>query len=65
MKATAFASFGGLEVMRVMEFPEPQAGPDKVRVQVKAAGVQHFDCAVRKRIVSGGSCGQLPANSGK
>ena len=47
MKAAAFASFGGPEVMKVMEFPEPQAGPGQVRVRVKAAGVQHFDCAVR------------------
>ncbi|MDQ6420411.1 NADP-dependent oxidoreductase [Paenibacillus sp. LHD-117] len=47
MKAAAFASYGGPEVMKVMEFPDPQAGPGQVRVRVKAAGVQHFDCAVR------------------
>ncbi|WP_426445735.1 NADP-dependent oxidoreductase [Paenibacillus sp. S-38] len=47
MRAAAFASFGGPEVLRVMELPEPQAGPGQVRVHVKSAGVQHFDCAVR------------------
>ncbi|WP_028610833.1 NADP-dependent oxidoreductase [Paenibacillus harenae] len=47
MKAAAITAFGGPEVMRVMEFPDPQAGPGQVRVRVKAAGVQHFDCAVR------------------
>lgn len=47
MKAAAFTSFGGPEVMRVLEFPDPQAGPGEVRICVKAAGVQHFDCAVR------------------
>ncbi|XEC94555.1 NADP-dependent oxidoreductase [Paenibacillus tarimensis] len=47
MRAAAFASIGGPEVMRVMEFPDPQAGPGQVRVRVKTAGVQHFDCAVR------------------
>ncbi|WP_248926868.1 NADP-dependent oxidoreductase [Paenibacillus hamazuiensis] len=47
MRAAAFASYGGPEVMSVMEFPDPQAGPGQVRVRVKAAGVQHFDCAVR------------------
>ncbi len=47
MKAAAFASIGGPEVMKVMEFAEPQAGPGQVRVRVKAAGVQHYDCAVR------------------
>ncbi|MCZ8522513.1 MULTISPECIES: NADP-dependent oxidoreductase [Paenibacillus] len=47
MRAAAFASYGGPEVMRVMEFADPQAGPGQVRVRVKAAGVQHYDCAVR------------------
>jgi NADPH:quinone reductase-like Zn-dependent oxidoreductase len=48
MRAAAFASLGGPEVMEVMEFPEPQAGPGQVRVHVKAAGVQHYDCGVRR-----------------
>jgi NADPH:quinone reductase-like Zn-dependent oxidoreductase len=47
MKAAAFASFGGPEVMRMIEVPDPQAGPGQVRVRVKTAGVQHYDCAVR------------------
>lgn len=47
MRAAAFSSIGGPEVMRVMEFSDPQAGPGQVRVRVKAAGVQHYDCAVR------------------
>lgn len=47
MRAAAFTSIGGPEVMRVMEFPDPQAGPGQVRVHVKAAGVQHYDCAIR------------------
>ncbi|WP_199621920.1 NADP-dependent oxidoreductase [Paenibacillus alkalitolerans] len=47
MRAAAFASIGGPEVMKVMEFPDPQAGPGQVRIRVKAAGVQHYDCAVR------------------
>ncbi|AJY75918.1 NADP-dependent oxidoreductase [Paenibacillus beijingensis] len=47
MRAAAFASIGGPEVMKVMNFPDPQAGPGQVRVRVKTAGVQHYDCAVR------------------
>jgi NADPH:quinone reductase-like Zn-dependent oxidoreductase len=65
MKAAAFASFGGPEVMRVMEFPEPQAGPGQVRVRVKAAGVQHFDCAVRSGLSPAGvkvKFPQIPGN---
>ncbi|MCQ6560584.1 NADP-dependent oxidoreductase [Paenibacillus mendelii] len=48
MKAAAFESIGGPEVMKVMEFPDPQAGPGQVRVRVKAAGVQHYDCGIRR-----------------
>ncbi|MFC4104206.1 NADP-dependent oxidoreductase [Paenibacillus xanthanilyticus] len=47
MKAAAITAFGGPEVMRLIDAPEPQAGPGQVRVRVKAAGVQHYDCAVR------------------
>jgi len=54
MRTAAFTSFGGPEVMKGMELPEPQAGPGQVRVRVKAAGVQHFDCGVRS--------GSFPAN---
>jgi len=47
MKAVAFTEFGGPEVLRVLDLPEPQAGPGEVRVHVKAAGVQPYDAAVR------------------
>ncbi|RIX50234.1 NADP-dependent oxidoreductase [Paenibacillus nanensis] len=47
MKAAVISTFGRPEVMRVMEVPEPHAGPGQVRVRVKTAGVQHFDCAIR------------------
>jgi NADPH:quinone reductase-like Zn-dependent oxidoreductase len=47
MKAVAFTGPGGPEVLRVLDLPEPHAGPGQVRVRVKAAGVQPFDAAVR------------------
>jgi NADPH:quinone reductase-like Zn-dependent oxidoreductase len=47
MKAAAFTSPGGPEVLRLMDVPAPQAGPGQVRVRVKAAGVQPYDAAVR------------------
>ncbi|WP_103352097.1 NADP-dependent oxidoreductase [Amycolatopsis sp. CA-128772] len=47
MKAVAFTEPGGPEVLRVLDLPEPHAGPGEVRVRVKAAGVQPFDAAVR------------------
>jgi NADPH:quinone reductase-like Zn-dependent oxidoreductase len=47
MKAVAFTEFGGPEVLKVLELPEPHAGPGEVRVRVEAAGVQPYDAAVR------------------
>ncbi|MDX3243549.1 NADP-dependent oxidoreductase [Streptomyces sp. ME18-1-4] len=37
MKAVGFTEFGGPEVMRVLELPEPHAGPGQVRIKVAAA----------------------------
>lgn len=47
MKAIAFHSPGPPEVLQLMDFPDPVAGPGEVRVKVKAAGVQPVDCAIR------------------
>lgn len=47
MKAAAFTSPGGPEVLRLMEVETPEAGPGQVRVRVKTAGVQPYDTAVR------------------
>ncbi|MEU7751242.1 NADP-dependent oxidoreductase [Micromonospora sp. NPDC049171] len=47
MRAAAFHTFGGPEVLQVVEVPTPVAGPGEVRVRVEAAGVQAYDSAVR------------------
>ncbi|MFB9529828.1 NADP-dependent oxidoreductase [Nonomuraea roseola] len=60
MKAAAFATPGGPEVLQVMEIETPQAGPGEVRVRVKAAGVQPYDAAVRAGWVPQGVTGELP-----
>lgn len=48
MKAAAFSAPGGPEVLEPVELPAPEPGPGEVRVQVKAAGVQPTDLAVRE-----------------
>ncbi|MFB9448221.1 NADP-dependent oxidoreductase [Dactylosporangium vinaceum] len=48
MRAAAFAEPGPPDVLRLLDRPEPQAGPGEVRVRVKAAGVQPFDAALRR-----------------
>lgn len=60
MKASAFRTFGGPEVMEVMSFPDPLPGPGQVRIRVKTAGVQHFDCSVRSGWTPQGVAIRLP-----
>jgi NADPH2:quinone reductase len=47
MKAIRVASFGGPEVMKVDEVPDPRAGAGEVLVRVKAAGVNPVDAYMR------------------
>lgn len=42
-----FNEYGGPEVLELVEVPDPQADPGQVRIRVRAAGVQPFDCATR------------------
>ena len=65
MRAAAFTEFGGPEVLRLMDLPDPQPGPGQVRVRVKAAGVQPADLAVRQGWAPPGasiSFPQIPGN---
>lgn len=43
MKAVQFAQYGGPEVLKVYEVPDPTPGPDDVLIQVKATTVNHLD----------------------
>jgi NADPH2:quinone reductase len=47
MKAIRVHEFGGPEVMRLEELPEPRAGAGQVLVRVKAAGVNPVDAYIR------------------
>jgi NADPH:quinone reductase-like Zn-dependent oxidoreductase len=60
MKAAAFAEPGGPEVLGLMELPTPEAGPGQLRIRVKAAGVQPFDCAIRAGWTPPGVPPELP-----
>ncbi|AJC61787.1 zinc-binding alcohol dehydrogenase [Streptomyces sp. 769] len=48
--------FGGPEVLRVLELPEPQAGPGEVRIRVHAAAVNPTDVLLRR----GGHAVRMP-----
>ncbi|NDZ81861.1 NADP-dependent oxidoreductase [Streptomyces sp. SID10853] len=48
MEAIVYEEFGGPEVLRLQEAPEPHAGPGQVRVKVAAAGVNALDYKIRR-----------------
>ena len=47
MRALVITQHGSPEVLKVLDRPEPQAGPGEVRVAVKAAGVNFSDLLAR------------------
>jgi enoyl reductase len=47
-RAISYSSYGGPEVLSVIEVPEPHAGEGQVRVAVRAAGLNPFDAKVRR-----------------
>lgn len=52
MKAVGFTEFGGPEVMRVLDLPEPHAGPGQVRIKVAAAAVHPSDVNARLGVIA-------------
>ncbi|MEV4300840.1 quinone oxidoreductase family protein [Microbispora rosea] len=47
MQAVGLYEFGGPEVLRVVDLPEPHAGPGEVRVRVRAVAVNPADALLR------------------
>jgi NADPH:quinone reductase-like Zn-dependent oxidoreductase len=48
MKAVQFDHYGGIEVLDVVEVPDPVPGEGQVLVRVKAAGINPGEAAIRK-----------------
>jgi NADPH2:quinone reductase len=55
MKAIGLTEFGGPEVLKVVELPEPQPGPGELRIRVQAVPVNPTDITFR----TGGRAAQL------
>ena len=47
MKAIVVSQFGGPEVLRLKDVPEPKAGPGELLVSLKAIGVNPVDAYIR------------------
>jgi NADPH:quinone reductase-like Zn-dependent oxidoreductase len=48
LRAVLFQEHGGLEMLRVAEFPAPEPGPGQVLVRLKAAALNRVDIFVRQ-----------------
>ncbi|MEJ7757584.1 MAG: alcohol dehydrogenase catalytic domain-containing protein [Nocardioidaceae bacterium] len=53
MRAISFSEYGGPEVLREVDVDSPEPRADQVRVQVRAAGVNPFDCKLRAGAFAG------------
>ena len=55
MRAVGITEFGGPEVLRLVDLPDPEPGPGEVRIRVRAAAVNPTDTVLR----SGGRAERL------
>ena len=53
MRAISFSEYGGPEVLREVDVDSPEPRADQVRVWVRAAGVNPFDCKLRAGAFAG------------
>ncbi|MEV0321153.1 NADP-dependent oxidoreductase [Streptomyces sp. NPDC050658] len=64
MKRVSFAEFGGPDVLRLEDAEEPHAGPGRIRVAVRAAGVNPVDWRIREGQALKAHPLQLPSGVG-
>jgi NADPH:quinone reductase-like Zn-dependent oxidoreductase len=63
-RAISFSSYGGPEVLALVEIPSPDPGPGQVRVAVRAAGVNPIDWKLRSGAMAAMIPLQLPSTPG-
>ncbi|MFF4416434.1 NADP-dependent oxidoreductase [Streptosporangium sp. NPDC001559] len=64
MRKVSFAAFGGPDVLRLVDAEEPHAGPGKIRIAVRAAGVNPVDWRIREGQFQKARPIELPAGVG-
>ncbi|MFF4082492.1 NADP-dependent oxidoreductase [Streptomyces sp. NPDC001777] len=64
MRKVSFAEFGGPDVLRLVEAEQPHAGPGRIRIAVRAAGVNPVDWRIREGQVLGAHPVRLPSGVG-
>lgn len=60
MRAARFSSFGGPEVLEIVDVPEPHPGPGEIRIAVRAAGINPVDWKSRQGMMGS----DLPSGTG-
>ena len=53
MRAAQFSEFGGPEVLKVVDLPDPEPAAGQIRVKVHAAGINPIDWKVRRGFMGG------------
>jgi NADPH:quinone reductase-like Zn-dependent oxidoreductase len=64
VKAVRFDSYGGLEVLNVVEVPTPEPGPGQALVQVKAAGINPGEAKIREGLLHSRWPATFPSGEG-
>jgi NADPH:quinone reductase-like Zn-dependent oxidoreductase len=64
MRAVRFDEYGDYDVLKIVEVPEPEAGPGEVVVKLTAAGVNPFDNTCRRGWVEAVRPGTIQGNEG-
>ncbi len=64
MKKISFAEFGGPDVLHLIDAEEPHPGPGRLRIAVRAAGVNPVDWRIREGQVLGAHPTELPSGVG-
>jgi NADPH:quinone reductase-like Zn-dependent oxidoreductase len=59
-----FSQYGGTDVLRVVDGPEPSAGPGQVRVAVRAAGINPIDSKILRGFMADVMPLTMPAGLG-
>lgn len=65
MKRVSFAEFGGPDVLRLVDAEDPHAGPGRIRIAVRAAGVNPVDWRIREGQFQKAHPIELPAGVGQ
>ncbi len=64
MRAVRFDEYGDYDVLKVVDVPEPETGPDEVLVHLAASAVNPFDNTCRRGWVAAVPPGMIQGNEG-